>query len=124
MTHTILDTAMKDKNESIQSTFLSEWTADQFKAMRRAICLHFSGKEIKTHHGNHKPLNRSFEALGEIMGFAYTSTGIYAGYWVCNTAVYSAKYEGYQYTGFALTADLKPYAVLWDAEENEILQPI
>ena len=121
---TVLGTVLNDKAAAIKEAFLKEWTPQQFKRMETAIATHFANKPINTHHGKHEARIRTFKVLGEIMGFAYTSTGDYAGYWVCNTAVYNDKYQGYDYTGFALTADNKPFAILWDAEENEIIIPL
>ena len=121
---TILDAALTQKANEIKATFLKEWNPEQFKSMQKAIRLHFANKTINTHHGGYVPYFRTFNALGEIMGFAYTSTGDYAGYWICNTAVYNDKYPGYDYTGFALSSDQKPYAILWDKDENEIIIPL
>jgi len=123
-TNTRLDAAIQEKTQQIKPGFLKEWKSEDFKTVEAAIVNHFRKMEIKTYHGNYPLQYRGFKKLGEIMGFAYTSTGDYAGYWVCNTEVLSPKYEGYQYTGFALTEDKKPFAILWDAEENEILQPL
>ena len=121
---TVLSTALQQQNKDISATFLNEWSEDQFKAMQRAIVRHFQDRDINTSHGNYKPGFRSFEALGEIMGFAYTSSSSYAGYWICNTDVKSGRYDGFHYVGFAITTDNKPYAILWDKYENEILQPL
>ena len=121
---TVLDIATQEKRQQIEKTFLKEWKAEDFKTMQAAIVNHFRKMEIKTHHGNYPLQYRGFNRLSEIMGFAYTSSSNYAGYWVCNTSVFSPKYEGYRYVGFSLTEDKKPFAVLWDNEENEILQPL
>lgn len=123
-TQTILENANQQNNRQIEASLLKSWTPEQFKTMQAAIVGHFRKQEIKTHHGNHPLKFRGFNALGEIMGFAYTSSGAWAGYFVCNTAVYSPKYDGYQYNGFAMSEDGKPFAWLTNDEENEIYLPL
>jgi hypothetical protein len=122
--NTVLDVATKEKNASLKANFVKEWTPAQFKAMKAAISRHFSNKEVSTRHGNYPGMYLTFKACDERFGLAYTSSSAYAGFWVCNTEIYSAKYPGYNYTGFALSTDQKPYAILWDKDENEIITPI
>lgn len=105
-------------------TLLKKWTPEQFKAMQKRIAQHFYGKEINTHHGIHNFGYVTFVSLSEIFGLAYTSSSDIAGYWVCNTEVYSPKFTGYKYIGFAMGEDQKGYAVLWDKDENEIILPL
>lgn len=121
---TVLDIALENKAAETKQTFLNDWTPEQFKAIEKAIRLHFANKEIKTLHGDYVPYYRGFNALDEIMGFAYTSSSLCAGYWICDTDVYSPKYPGYHYIGFALNNENKAFAILWDKDENEILQPL
>lgn len=121
---TVLDTALEQKRKATERTFLKEWTPDQFKGMEKVISRHFSGKEMKTRHGNYPALFLSFAAVGDRIGLAYTSTSKYAAYWVCNTEVHNWKFPGYHYIGFALGTNRKGYAVLWDKDENEIIIPI
>lgn len=102
-------------------TFLQSWEISQFSKMERRIADHFSDRYILTLHGNYPPGNRSFHELAVIMGFAYTSSSLYAGYWVCNTDVYDERYPGYHYNVFAIGIDGNYYAVLKDNNENEIV---
>lgn len=120
---TILDKALKERNKAIQKTFLAEWNPAQFKAMQRAISRHFSITDIRTNKGEYPAKYRSFEALDEILGLAYTSSSSFAGYWVCNVDIYGLC-TGFRYVGFAMTEAGRPYAILWDAEENEIIRNI
>lgn len=109
-------------------TFLNEWTPEQFRGMERKIRHHFAPRQINIFKNNIKTnfvrFNRTFKRLNEIMGFAYTSSSSYAGYWVCNAEVESNDHPGYKYIGFALGTNRKAYAILWDKDENEIILPI
>jgi hypothetical protein len=121
---TALDKAIKEKNKSIKNTFLNQWDDFQIKGIKQAIVKHFSKMDIVTQHGNYPAEYRVFHTLNSIMGFAYTSSSNYAGYWICNTEVESLLYKGFKYIGFAISSTGKYYAVLWDKEENEILKAI
>jgi hypothetical protein len=121
---TLLDAAIKEKNKSIENTFLKEWNDLQIKGIEKAVVKHFSKSPIITSHGGYCLAYRDFNSLASIMGFAYTSTSNYAGYWICNTEVESLLHTGFKYIGFAISSTGKYYAVLWDKDENEILQAI
>jgi hypothetical protein len=121
---TALDKAIKEKNKSIKNTFLNELNELQITGIKKAIVNHFSKKDIITNHGNYPVKYRDFNSLDSIMGFAYTSSSSYAGYWICNTEVESLFYSGFKYIGFAITSTGKYYAILWDKDENEILKAI
>lgn len=118
---TILSKALAEERQKIKNTFLEDWTIDQHTYIQRAICKHFRKDEIKTAHGSYHKDYRGWAALGEIIGFAYTSSSSYAGYWVTNTEVYNKNYPGFRYIGFAISKDGKYYAILWDKDENEII---
>lgn len=114
----ILDAAIKNK----KPTFLKSWTTQQFKQVERSILRHFlKVGEIKTDsgHGILHPIY-SYSGVNSYLGLAYTSSGDYAGLWVCNVSAINDKYPGYHYIGFALGEDNKAYGVLWDKDENEI----
>lgn len=124
LTPTYLDIAIAEKNKSLQAEFLKELNPEQFKTIQKAIAVHFSKGEIKTHNAVFPHVKRSFNQIDMIMGLAYTSSSSYAGYWVCNTEVYNDKYPGFNYIGFALSQDGKAYGILWDKDENEIIIPL
>lgn len=123
-TPTLLDIAAEEKRKKIQDSFLPEWNEEQFITTQKGIAAHFSGKPMETAHGNYPAMYLGWIAIGDRIGLAYTSSGLYAGYWVCNTDVYNPKYLGYRYVGFALSSDGKGYAILWDKDENEIIIPL
>lgn len=110
-----MTTATQTKKQS----FLTEWTPDQFKGMERKIAQFFSGKPMSTHHGNYPAMFLNWIAISDRLGLAYTSSSSCAGYWICNTEVYSNEFPDYQYIGFALGTNRRPYAILQDKEENE-----
>ena len=122
-TQTLLDKALIEKNKAIKQTFLAEWNPAQFKAIEKAICRHFAAAPIRTNKGEFPAQYRSFEALGDILGIAYTSSSKYAAYWVCNLEAFS-QYPGFYYVGFAISESGQLYAILWNENENEILSPL
>lgn len=104
-------------------TFLNEWTPTQFTAMQRAILNHFKGKTIQTHR---EPvyfpnIGLRFNNIDNVLGLAYTSTGIWACYGVCNTSPYFDLHNIYQYSYFVMDQKGKCYAILQDKDENELI---
>lgn len=104
-------------------TFLSNWTPDQFKVMNNAIAYYFKNKELRTSHGNHF-LGYSFKKVDSILGLAYTSTGVWACYGVCNTEPYFDMNNIYQYSYFVMDQHNLCYAILQDKDENELIIPL
>lgn len=101
--------------------FIKEWAPAQFKAIEKAIVKHFRAKkEVKTLHGYVWTSNANFAGLDINFGLAYTSSGIWACYGVCNTQVYFDMDCRYQYSYFTIGEDGKYYAVLQDTDENEL----
>lgn len=101
--------------------FLKEWNEAQFMCMKKAITSHFRNRDTRTMHGNYYLGLSSFRAIDSIFGLAYTSTGIWACYGVCNTQVYFDADKIYQYSYFTIGEDVRYYAVLTDNEENELV---
>lgn len=122
--NTILDKASQEKNASLKAGFLNQWTPAQFKTMKTAISRHFSNKYFSGRNMHFQPMPRTFENIDSIAGLAFTSSSSYAGYWVCNDEIVCSKYAGYKYIGFAMTEGNTPFAILWDASENEIITPL
>jgi len=110
--------AMTERVREIQSRtikFKTEWTDKDFRKMERAIAKHFSGQTTTTRDGVF--YLGSFKEIDSNFGLAYTSSGVHACYGICNTEV---KYnEKYNYQFFIMSEDGKPYAELWDTNENE-----
>lgn len=102
--------------------FLKEWTPAQFKAIEKAIVKYFKGKNIacSTGQGTNYYQFKTYTGIDQILGLAYTSTGIWACYGVCNVkAAFDA--DGiYNYEYFTIGEDGNFYAVLQDEEENEL----
>jgi hypothetical protein len=99
-----------------------EWAEPDFKRMKQALKRFFLFKGLQIRSGI--KVCYTYADLDSLLGLPYTSTGIYAGVWVTNEEVKSNDHPGYNYIGFAISEDNKMYAILWDSEENEILQAI
>jgi hypothetical protein len=104
---------------------LKEWTPVQFEAINTAIAMHFRSRfniNYVNGQGKHTTnvFNASFETIDGLLGLAYTSSGIYACYGVCNVrALFDA--DGiYSYDYFTIGADGEYYAILQDQDENEL----
>ena len=98
--------------------FLKEWRPyDKVSsAMNKAILKHFQKKGLNTHKG-HFPVKSSFSYIDSVLGLAYTSSGIYAGYFICNVSLHYD--DTYDYYSFVIGEDGKFYAELQDMLENE-----
>lgn len=60
----------------------------------------------------------SFTEVDNLLGLAYTSTGICAGLWCCNGG-YLLTNESKHFTGFAINTDFELVAITEDENENE-----
>lgn len=99
--------------------FIKEWTNQNFEDIQNAIALYFSNTTLRTHTGNENIKNIDFDGIDRILGLAYTSTGAFASYSVCNTeAIHSSKWI---FNCFAIGEDGYYYAVLNDFEEKEFI---
>jgi hypothetical protein len=103
--------------------FIQEWTDSQFEQMNKAIFEHFKNKDVRTLHGNYYKSVRRIN-WNDVLGLAYTSSSMYAGYWICNTAVYFDADNIYKYNCFTIGIDGNFYAVLWDKNKNELCIPL
>lgn len=115
------------EQETMRSTkvpFIKEWTTEQFKMMEQAIRSHFKSTKIRTSHGDHFFNYPKFSKLGEVFGLAYTSSGIWACYGICNTQVYFDYDNIFSYSYFTIGEDGLPYAILQDKHENELTIPL
>ncbi len=111
---------------STNTNFLQNWQPyDKLKKQaERAILRHFiSGRYDwqPTHEESSKrpfkPL--TFAQIENTLGLAYTSTGDYAGLWVCNGGYLWADQTHY-FNGFAINTDGEVIAIAQDYDENEI----
>ena len=124
--NTILDNAFEEKQKEINTAFLKEWKPfDKLnKKVERAILSHFIKKEYQwqpTHdNGKLQPFNPvTFSQIDSLLGLAYTSTGAYAGLWVCNGGYLWANSDHY-FIGFAINEDGQVIGIADDKEENSI----
>lgn len=103
--------------------FIPEWTPYQFKMMERAIAANFRGTTLRTKHGDYyfPNVGTTFKRVDNVLGLAYTSTGIWACYGVCNTEPYFDMDNLYQYSYFVIGEDGKYYAILEDKDENQLV---
>jgi len=87
-----------------------EFTDSDFKKVHRKIAVHFM---------------KSYTSCDNWLGLAYTSSSSCAAEWVCNGVdAMSKKYPTHRYIGFAVGEDGNVYAILWDNQENEILEKL
>jgi hypothetical protein len=123
---TLLDAAIEEKQASINKDFLKEWQPfdKMSKKVERAILNHFM-KHTYTWQPTHEESSKrpfkpfTFNQIDEKLGFAYTSTGAYAGYWVCNGGYMWAD-PTHHFIGFAINTDGEVIGIADDYDENEI----
>ena len=104
--------------------FIKEWTPEQFKAMDKQISRHFSERVFLRHSTGNGEVKtrvyRSIKQIDEILGLAYTSTGSWACYGVCNVTAHFDEDNIYSYQYFTIGEDGRFFAVIQDNEENEL----
>lgn len=59
----------------------------------------------------------NFNDINNLLGFAYTSSGTFAGLWCCNGGYLLTK-ENKHFIGFAINTDFEVIAITEDEEEN------
>jgi hypothetical protein len=94
--------------------FIKDWSEKQQKKVNKAICEHFAAQNFAKFWG------KSFEQIENYFGLPYTSSGNYAGLWVCNVIEYYKGSAQYYYRAFAIAEDGYIYAILTNDEEQEI----
>lgn len=122
MKQTILDKALKREYKAIAATFLKEWQPKHFTQMKAALKRFFLFKGLQIRSG--VKVCYTYADLEKLLGLPYTSSSSYAAVWVTNEEVKSNDYPNYHFIGFAIGGDDKCYSILWDKDENEIIQPL
>lgn len=98
--------------ETGATTFVKEFTREQFNILEDKLTQYFKYKGIEG-----KKIN-SYEDLNIYMGLAYTSSGDYAGTWICNGVIIPAT-SLHNFIGFTFDEEGDLIGVAWDKEENE-----
>lgn len=111
---------------NVNTQFLKEWADfDKLnKMVRRKIVSHFIKNEYQWQPTNDESSKTPFKVytfsqIDEKLGLAYTSTGDYAGLWVCNGGYLWADNTHY-FIGFAINLKGEVIGIADDQEENEI----
>lgn len=119
------------KFQTVNTNFIQNWEPKDFKRVEKAIFNHFrdySYTYIDDHSKPAKPLTvgkhpeckfQNFAELDNLLGTAYTSSGDYAGYWICN-GVYVMATEKHHFIGFAINTDGQVIGIADDENENSI----
>lgn len=113
----------------MNTTFLQEWTQPQFRNAEKQITKFIRSRYFETHHSpDADPFiiaqAKTFNAITEILGLAYTSSSSSAMYSVCNTELYLDAEQKFSVNHFTQDAAGFVYAICWDKNENEIILPL
>jgi hypothetical protein len=113
-------------NNKVNTNFLKEWQPfDKLnKMVKRKILTHFINNVYNfqpTHDKTQlKPFHPvTFSQVDNILGLAYTSTGDYAGLWVCNGGYLQAD-KDHHFIGFAINTEGEVIAIADDENEKSI----
>ena len=107
----------------MKTAFKKEWTDKEYKIVEKAILKLFKGTlltqagsraDVITHYVT------NYNELDNILGLAYTSSGMYAVLGICNTNVFLDLDQKYKYEMFCISDQGIICAELWDEDENEI----
>ena len=112
----------------MKTTFKKEWNKQDFKTVQNAAAKYLRSRWFETLHGgeNYTPFTgcKTFKDFDNILGTAYTSTGICAGLWVCNTNLYLDNARKWHCFGFVLGSGGFVYVWFEDENETELIFPI
>jgi len=101
-----------------------EWTPAEFKGIEKSIAKHFSQRVfLRFSTGQEMKVTRvynSFTQIDNILGLAYTSSGMFACYGICNVDAHFDEDNIYSYSYFVIGNNDKHYAILQDKDENEL----
>lgn len=107
----------------VNTDFKKDWSNKEINRVKKAIYNHLSthNYKYKTDHVNPaKPLNFFYvDEVDNLLGLAYTSSGDYAGLWICN-GVYAMVNETHHFIGFAINANNEIVGIAEDENENAI----
>jgi len=126
---TLLEIAFEERQAAINKNFLKEWQPfDQLNKKVEAAILKYFRKNICIWQPTHDPNSKqpfvmvgSFARIDTFLGFAYTSSGDYAGLWVCNGGyLFPPKNETHHFIGFAINTDGEVIGIADDENENSI----
>jgi len=127
-TQTVLDIASKERQSQINTNFLKEWKPfDKLNKQVEDAILKYFRKNICIYQPTHDPKSKqpfvmvsSFARIDTFLGLAYTSTGAYAGLWVCNGGyLFPPNNETHHFTGFAINELGQVIGIADDENENE-----
>lgn len=98
---------------------LKEWDENQTECVRELVAAYLS---IRPYNIKDKKdvsfFLKDYNAIDNILGFAYTSSGRCAGLWICNTLLYMDSENKLIVRGFVLDACAHVYALCEDKNEN------
>lgn len=106
---------------------LREWTPEQFEIIEKDLSAHFSNIPFTistSKQQQYKNQKRTFDDLDIIFGLAYTSTGNYAGYFICNVELYADRTGEFKINGFAMDNNCNVYAVMMNNDEEQKIVPL
>jgi hypothetical protein len=105
-----------------------EWSEKDLRIVEEVAAKWLKSRFFETAHSNGgTPFVgcKTWAQFDKILGTAYTSTGMFACYGICNTSLYLDAEGKYKVEFFALSkTGAFVFAVCWDEDENEILVPI
>jgi len=106
----------------MKAVFKKEWNERDFKTVQNAAAKYLRSRYFETLHSgeNKTPFVgcSTFKQFDNVLGTAYTSTGICAGLWVCNTNLYLDNAHKWHLVGFV--QDQNSFVHAWFEDENEI----
>jgi hypothetical protein len=123
---TLLDIAIEQKQSEINNDFLKEW--QPFEKLNKKVqnalirCLSHGKYQFQPTHDpkSKRPFySFGFTKIDETLGLAYTSTGAYAGLWICNSGYLWAD-DTHYFVGFAINKTGEVIGIAEDENENSI----
>lgn len=96
-----------------------EWTETEFKQVKRKVFSRLKNQLLETRHGKKRFYINS--EIDNFFGFAYTSSGAFAGLWLCNEPLYIDFNKTFRVNGFVLDKNNTLFAYCLNDREEEIL---
>jgi hypothetical protein len=103
--------------EGKKFNLLKEWDFKEFDRIKYQLILGFANYlESRDIEINRRDIDETF-------GFAYTSSGVYAGLWACNGYKLAHNKDFNSFEGIVIDEELQSYLMFDNAEEKSILIP-
>lgn len=101
-----------------------QWTESELLMVQGIVRRWINSRKSVTRKNGLLPKGMTYRQIERCLGLAYTSSGAYAGLWICNDELYLDEGRVFAVHGFCMDDYGVVYAVCLDRDENDIFVPV